>query len=175
MTKPKLNPSPLATVFLSGLSHSPYYKTLTEGDLPPHTELTLLRDPANSFYTYAVKVMHQGEQVGWIPKGQNEDISRHLSLEIPLHAFVIFHDWDKSVTRRLQIIIYTEAAHQPTVCETFFSTLLNEFLPEELQDLIENCILNSEIEQDALEEAHRLYPSIIPADMYQYLLTHFEE
>ncbi len=106
----KLDPVPLAVVYASGLSHSTFYKSLEESDLPIDTELSLLRDPGNPFDSFAVKVMSGDSQIGWIPKGQNMEIARLLDAGVPLITFVLEHDFSAPVSKRLQLIIHTYAA-----------------------------------------------------------------
>ena len=89
---------------LSGLSHHDYSlhaKTLTAGD-----ELILQRDLGNSYDNFAIKVMYEGDQIGWIPKGQNEILSRLLDAECDLRARVISHDTSVGLDRRLYVNIY---------------------------------------------------------------------
>ena len=41
-------------------------------------QLTLEADPTNEYDKYAVKVIADGVMVGWVPKGQNEQVSKAL-------------------------------------------------------------------------------------------------
>lgn len=48
-------------------------KSLSVGD-----HLTLERDPENQYDQFAVKVMHNDEHLGFIPKTDNYELSRYL-------------------------------------------------------------------------------------------------
>ena len=89
---------------LSGLSHHDYSlhaKTLQAGD-----ELTLERDSGDRYDDFAIKVKFDDDQIGWLPKGQNEILARLLDAELDLRARVISHDTSASLDRRLYVNIY---------------------------------------------------------------------
>ena len=93
---------------LSGLSHNDYAlhaRTIQAGD-----ELTLERDIGNRFDDFAIKVKYDEDQIGWIPKGQNEILARLLDAEYDLRARVISHDPRMSLNRRLYVNVYIAVA-----------------------------------------------------------------
>ena len=89
---------------LSGLSHHDYAihaRNIQAGD-----ELILERDSGNSYDNFAIKVLYDEDQIGWIPKGQNEILYRLLDAECDLRARVISHDPRVSLNRRLYVNVY---------------------------------------------------------------------
>ena len=88
---------------ISGLSHNNYAmyaKELEAGD-----ELGLERDPLNRFDDYAIKVMYEGDQIGWIPKGQNEILSKLLDHGLDIRAKIISHEASQPLDKRLYVLI----------------------------------------------------------------------
>lgn len=88
---------------LSGLSHHNYAffaKQLDAGD-----EITLERDVGNRYDDFAIKALYEGEQIGWIPKGQNEILARLLDHNLDIRAKVIAHDTSKSLDQRVYVMI----------------------------------------------------------------------
>lgn len=88
---------------LSGLSHSSYAlyaKQIEAGD-----ELELRRDAHNQYDQFAIKVCFDGEQIGWIPKGQNEILARLLDHGLDVRAKVISHDTGAALDKRLYILV----------------------------------------------------------------------
>ena len=106
MTTRTLSPS-LSLPYISGLTHSPLSKSLDAEDLEEGDEFSLLADPTNRFDQYAVKVIAKGEQLGWIPKGQTEDISRLLLEGKPLVAVLTEHNLSQNLSRRIRVSIHT--------------------------------------------------------------------
>jgi hypothetical protein len=49
-------------------------------DLKIGTELQLKAEPENRFNAYAVAIYYKETQLGYIPKGENKEISRFLNL-----------------------------------------------------------------------------------------------
>ena len=93
---------------LSGLSHHGYSlhaKNIQAGD-----ELVLQRDNGNRYDDFAIKVLFEEDQIGWVPKGQNEILARLLDAELDLRARVISHDTSVALDRRLYINIYLAVA-----------------------------------------------------------------
>ena len=89
---------------LSGLSHKDY--ALHARNIQAGDELTLERDSGNSYDSFAIKVLFEEDQIGWVPKGQNEILARLLDAELDLRARVISHDTSVALDRRLYINIY---------------------------------------------------------------------
>lgn len=96
-------------VCLSGLSHCEY--ALVAKSLVPGETLLLARDPDNKFDHYAIKVLFPlpdgaPAQVGWIPKGQNEMLSRILDSGVEVTCNVISHETNRPLTERLYVASY---------------------------------------------------------------------
>jgi len=93
---------------LSGLSYHqyPFYVEV----LVPGVELSLQRDALNVHDPNGIRVLYDGEQIGWIPKAENEVLARLLDLEIDLACRIISHDLKATLDRRLYVGIYIGVA-----------------------------------------------------------------
>lgn len=94
-------------VALSGLSHHSYSRHVDK--LVPGVELALVAQSDNKFDEFAVAV-HMlddeggiGDQIGWIPKGQNEMLHRLLRAEVEVRCKVISHETNKALAFRLYV------------------------------------------------------------------------
>lgn len=88
---------------VTGLSHHDY--ALVATDVEVGVNLDLEADPGNKYDEYATKVMYEGAQIGWIPKG-NEIINKLVRQGFALKVVVISHDTKKDLSTRLYIGIY---------------------------------------------------------------------
>ena len=64
-----------ADVYITGSNYSSIYHTSDDWE---GKRLSLLPDPDNVHDRYAIKVMHRGEQLGWVWREQNRDVLRRL-------------------------------------------------------------------------------------------------
>lgn len=101
-------------IALTGLSHHqyPFYAE----QLVPGGELMLNPQPNNQFDRYAIAVHMQnedgtyGDQIGWIPKGENEMLFRILQGGAEVRCKVIAHDVSEPLGRRLYVGNYLTVA-----------------------------------------------------------------
>ena len=93
---------------LYGLSH--HYYSLHARNIQAGDELTLERDVGDRFDDFAIKVKYGEDQIGWIPKGQNEILARLLDAEYDLRARVLSHDTSLSLDHRLYVNVYIAVA-----------------------------------------------------------------
>ena len=88
---------------LSGLSHHDY--SLHARNIQAGDELTLERDIGNRFDDFAIKVLYDVDQIGWIPKGQNEIIAKLIDHGLDIRAKVISHEPSQPLDKRLYVLI----------------------------------------------------------------------
>jgi hypothetical protein len=77
------------TVLLAGAGFRPESAKEVLRRATPGDRFTLEPDPENEYDSNAVRVMHEGQHVGFIPRDSNEDISAHLLHGDELFAEVI--------------------------------------------------------------------------------------
>lgn len=95
-------------IALTGLSHHQY--PFHAEQLVPGVELMLNPQPNNPYDRYAIAVHMQdpedgtfGDQIGWIPKGENEMLFRILQGEAEVRCKVISHDPKAPLGSRLYV------------------------------------------------------------------------
>ena len=88
---------------LSGLSHHAY--AMYARQIEPGDEIILDRDVGNRYDDFAIRASYEGEQIGWIPKGQNEIIARLLDAGLDIRAKVISHEKSKPLDQRVYVVI----------------------------------------------------------------------
>jgi len=95
-------------VCLSGLSHHAY--PLVAKELDAGTPLVLALDRHNAYDKFAIKVLYASddgmEQVGWIPKGQNEMLAHIIHAGVETSCAIISHDRQQPLDRRLYVAVY---------------------------------------------------------------------
>lgn len=93
---------------LTGLSYTEY--ALHTHSIEAGTDLVLVAQHNNAHDKYAVAVhvldesddcAEYGDQIGWIPKGQNEMLWRMLNAGVDIACRVIAHDRSAPLTTRL--------------------------------------------------------------------------
>lgn len=78
------------------------WKDLRVGDA-----LDLVREPDNPFDPNAVRVDWQGHQLGYVPRLDNEGVSRQLDLGAPLQARIARLKKSRSPRQRIWMEVYT--------------------------------------------------------------------
>lgn len=58
--------------------------------------------------------------------------------------------------------------------EYVFQAVANALPPLDLEEILEELICGGELDQKQLYATHLAYPSILPEEMYESLLPHFE-
>lgn len=96
-------------VNVTGLSHHNYAmfaKQIEVGD-----ELVMERDVTNRFDQNAIRLLWNGEQIGWVPKEQNDVIAKLMDANLDVRCAVISHDRDVGdLQRRLYVGIFIRVA-----------------------------------------------------------------
>ena len=78
--------------------YAQHAKSIESGD-----ELKLARDPTNCFDDKAVKVLYNGEQIGWIPREKNKTVAALLDHGFDVRTWVISHDKNGLLAPRLYV------------------------------------------------------------------------
>lgn len=97
----------LGSVEVVGLQFHQYARLAN--NLEVGTQLDLVADPKNAYDGKAVEVLFMGDRVGFLPKETNQLFSSLLRDDIPLEAYILCHDTNRSVLkgdRRLIVQIY---------------------------------------------------------------------
>lgn len=76
-------------------------------DLHIGDRLDLVREPGNPFDPNAVRVDWQGYRLGYVPRLDNEGVSRQLDLGAPLEARIVRLKKSRSPRQRIWMEIYT--------------------------------------------------------------------
>lgn len=64
---------------------------------------------------------------------------------------------------------------KPSPAEYALQALVNELHEDNFYDLLEGCCLDGGIDKNQFDALHHAYPSILSEDIYQSLLSYFEE
>jgi hypothetical protein len=92
---------------VTGLSHSDYAMFASEIDTG--VELELERDKGNAHDNWAIKINFEGEQIGWVPRG-NEILARLIDAGFDVRVKVISHDRALPLDKRLYVAYYIHSA-----------------------------------------------------------------
>lgn len=89
---------------LAGFRH--YEAPSLWGEVKPGDELTLVREPDNPYDRNAVRVEWRSFKLGYVPRSQNETVSRLLDGGTPLAARVSKVQPVRAPNRRIELEIY---------------------------------------------------------------------
>lgn len=99
--------------------------------------VVLLSRVSNPHDDYAVGVFFEGDQIGWIPKGQNRGVWRALG-NINLTARVLQHDREAEFSQKLYIVTYWPHKAEPqTQTETETQTQTQEQKMSKISTMID--------------------------------------
>lgn len=90
------NGPPVFICDVAGIMHHVGY-TAHERDLLSGVRLELEPDPLNRFDAYAVKVLHDGDQIGWIPKCHSQKVVNLIKDGGAMYAVIAHHNRCRSL------------------------------------------------------------------------------
>ena len=89
---------------VTGLSYHGYGRFVNDLVVGVHLQLRRVK---NEFDSRAVGVFFKGDQIGWIPKQQNQDVSQALDQGKELMATITSHTLDSVFSTRLYINVFS--------------------------------------------------------------------
>ena len=99
---------------MTGTKHSAAYN-LHKGDIGAGDDLELEWDQGNQYDTDAIKVLWQGEHIGWVPKrlGEAKCMLRKLMGEFEIQVTVVSHEpenpTDMQLVAAVELIDWVDA------------------------------------------------------------------
>ncbi len=74
--------------------------------------LTLVREPANTHDTNAVRVEWRGEMLGYVPRRENGDVARQMDHGAPVRARIVQLKAARNPWQRIEFEVYVDLSLQ---------------------------------------------------------------